>query len=256
MKNLTILTFVLLLSGVLFARQPGKEFYQLKVYTLVSEAQEATVDKYLKDAYLPALHRADIKTVGVFKNIKTATDTTRKIYVLIPFKSLNQFATIDATLAGDKKYLTAGSDYIDAAWDKAPFARIESTLLQAFSGMPVMDTPDLKGPRKNRVYELRSYESATEKLYVNKVEMFNVGEVTLFDKLGFNAVFYGEVLSGSKMPNLMYMTTFDDMASRDAHWDAFRVAPEWKELSSMPKYQKNVSKADIMLLYPTEYSDY
>ena len=42
------------------------------------------------------------------------------------------------------------------------------------------------------------------------------GEIILFDRLDFNAVFYGEVISGSKMPNLMYMTTFDNQESRDA----------------------------------------
>jgi hypothetical protein len=35
------------------------------------------------------------------------------------------------------------------------------------------------------------------------------GEVPLFVRLGFNAVFYGEVIVGSHMPNLMYMTTFE-----------------------------------------------
>ena len=78
----------------------------------------------------------------------------------------------------------------------------------------------------------------------------------LFDRLDFNAVFYGEVISGSIMPNLMYMTTFSNQESREAHWDAFREAPEWKELVAMPKYQNNVSHADLYFLYPTAYSDY
>ena len=87
--------------------------------------------------------------------------------------------------------------------------------------------------------------------------MFNAGgEVVLFEELGFNAVFYAEVLSGDKMPNLMYMTTFKNQESRDEHWKAFGSAPKWKEISSMPKYQNNVSHIDRMYLYPTEYSDY
>ncbi|MFK7920761.1 MAG: NIPSNAP family protein, partial [Bacteroidia bacterium] len=115
----------------------------------------------------------------------------------------------------------------------------------------------VEGTRAERVYELRSYESATEDLYRRKVDMFNAGgEVTLFDDLGFNAVFYAEVLSGDKMPNLMYMTTFSDMESRDAHWKAFVASPVWEKLKAMDKYQNTVSHADIMLLFPTEYSDY
>jgi hypothetical protein len=106
------------------------------------------------------------------------------------------------------------------------------------------------------VYELRSYEGHTEKIYQNKVKMFNDGdEVGLFKRLGFNAVFYGEVLSGSRMPNLMYMTTFESKEERDAHWKAFSADPQWKTLSAMPEYQKNVSKNVQIFLRPTQYSD-
>jgi len=58
------------------------------------------------------------------------------------------------------------------------------------------------------------------------------------------------------MPNLMYMTTFENMDERTKHWDAFKNDTEWKRLSGLPEYQHNVSKADIMLLRVAEYSDF
>jgi len=120
-----------------------------------------------------------------------------------------------------------------------------------------MELPKLNGPKKERVYELRSYESATEKIFENKVKMFNEGdEIGLFKRLNFNAVFYSRVLSGSKMPNLMYMTTFENKADRDAHWKNFSADPYWKKLSSMEEYQHNVSHIDIYFLQPAEYSDF
>src|SRR5690606_23190700 len=137
-----------------------------------------------------------------------------------------------------------------------PYHRIETILIQAFPKSPIFNIPKLQGNRKDRVYELRSYEGPTEKLYKNKVEMFNLGdEIGLFKRLGFNAVFYGEVLAGSKMPNLMYLTTFENMVSREEHWKAFNNDPYWKKLSSSPNYQHNVSHADIVFLRPTDYSD-
>ena len=91
----------------------------------------------------------------------------------------------------------------------------------------------------------------------NKVQMFNEGgEIDLFKKLEFNAVFYADVLSGSRMPNLIYMTSFENMAARDTHWKSFVDAPEWKRLSSLPEYQHNVSKADIILMHAAAYSDF
>ena len=87
--------------------------------------------------------------------------------------------------------------------------------------------------------------------------MFNEGgEIKLFKSLDFNAVFYAEVISGSTMPNLMYLTTFADMTAHDAHWNAFRDHPDWKKLSAKSEYQHTVSKSVKLLLYPTDYSDF
>ena len=153
--------------------------------------------------------------------------------------------------------MAAGADYLNAGYKQAPYVRIESVLLKAFADHPMMTTPVFNSPRANRVYELRSYGSATEAIYRNKVDMFNAGgETKLFDRLAFNPVFYGEVISGAKMPNLMYMTSFADQESRDVHWKAFSASPEWKELTAMEKYKNNVSHIDITFLYPTDYSDY
>lgn len=236
---------------------PSREFYQLKTYILNTEQQVKTTDKFLKEAYLPGLKKLGIKNIGVFKPKPNATDTLKKIIVLIPFSSLSQFLGFEEKLAKDKTYLAAGGDYLNATYKQAPYARIESVLLKAFSDHPFMTTPALNSPRANRVYELRSYESATEAIYKNKVDMFNAGgEVKLFERLAFNPVFYGEVISGAKMPNLMYMTTFADQESRDAHWKAFVGSPEWKGLIAMEKYKNNISHMVITFLYPTEYSDY
>ena len=42
----------------------SREFYQLKTYILNSEQQVQTTDKYLKEAYLPALKNWALKTSG------------------------------------------------------------------------------------------------------------------------------------------------------------------------------------------------
>ncbi len=234
-----------------------REFYQLKIYTFDTEEQLTTTDKYLKEAYLPALKRLNIKNIGVFKLRPIENDTVKKIFVLIPFSSLAQFETLENGLIKDQIYMEKGKDYISASFENPPYKRIESVLMKAFENMPVMKITPLDGPREDRIYELRSYQSPTEAYFSNKLEMFNNGgEIKLFEKLQFNAVFYGEVISGSIMPNLMYMTTFQNQISRDEHWKNFVDSPEWKELSAVEKYKNNVSHIDITFIYPTEYSDY
>lgn len=255
--NLLIAVFLLVGSGSstdLFGQSKKRSFYQLTIYHLQNKEQETVVDEYLKNAFVPAMHRQGIKTIGVFKPADTVKD--RRIYVLTPYKTVKHFADITNKLESDRTYLTAGKQYLDAPYTKPPYKRLETILISAFTAMPHLQVPVFKNAPQKRVYELRSYEGATEKIFKNKVHMFNEGgEVSLFNRLGFNAVFYGEILAGSRMPNLMYMTSFEDKASRDEHWKAFGADAEWKKLSADPFYKNNVSKIDITFLHPTDYSD-
>lgn len=235
----------------------SRDYYQVQVFRLNGKAQEEKVDHFLKDAYLPALHKAGIEKIGVFKPIETDTTSGKRVYVWIPFKSLNHFAEIQDKLANDQQYQNAGMDFLGAPFDQVPFLRKESILLKAFPDAPNYFIPNYTTPRSERIYELRSYEAPTENLFRQKVKMFNEGgEIKLFKKLEFNVVFNAEVISGSTMPNLMYLSTFASMPEHDAHWKAFGGHPEWKKLSGMEEYKNTVSKAVILLLHPTDYSDF
>jgi hypothetical protein len=123
--------------------------------------------------------------------------------------------------------------------------------------MPEFRVPAYTTAPAERIYELRSYESTTEAKADKKIQMFNEGgEIAIFESIGANAVFYGEVLLGSLKPRLMYMTTYADMKSHDDHWNAFRNSDGWKKLSAMDEYKNTVSKANPYLLHPTSYSDF
>ena len=236
---------------------PKKEMYQLTVYHFTNTAQETVLNNYLKNALLPALHRYGYKNIGVFSLIANDTAVVKTMYVYVPVKDLEDHLAIASKLTKDSKYQKEGATYINALYTDAAYTRMEVILLKAFSSAPQMKLPKLTAAKNERVYELRSYESATEKIFANKVYMFNEGgEIDLFKRLNFNAVFYAEVIAGSHMPNLMYMTSFENKTDRDAHWKNFVDSPEWKKLSTLPQYQNNVSHIDIMLLQPMEYSDF
>ncbi len=236
------------------AAKPKSSYYQLKVYHFQTTQQEMAIDQYLKDAYIPALHRLGFAQIGVFKPIENKKTDDKLIYVLSTANDLEKFAKLDLQLLQDEQYMEEGKTYLDAPHDSPPFARVESIFMKAFTGMPEMLTPKLNGNKDQRVYELRSYEGPTEKLSANKISMFNNGEIEIFKNLNFNAVFYGQVIAGSTMPNLMYLTCFENMADREAHWKAF--GPPYKEMSELPQYQNNVSKNVTILCTPTSYSDF
>lgn len=262
MRKLTAALALIVLIAPLFqswitVKDLKREFYQLTAYHFANADQEKIIDNYLQNALLPALHRMNVKNIGVFKDHSNDTIADKKLYVLMPISSMDEIVKINSKLTGDKEYNSAGAGYLNAVYTAPPYSRKETILLQAFALAPKLHLPNLNGARKDRVYELRSYESATEKIFQNKVQMFNEGdEIGLFERLNFNATFYGEVVAGGKMPNLMYMTCHENKTVRDANWKAFVDDPYWKKLSGLPEYQHNVSHIDISFLYPTEYSDY
>jgi len=228
-------------------------YYQIKIYHIKTSDQEKVLDSFLKAAYIPALHKAGIPKVGVFK-LREPDTSGQKVYVFIPFKTWNDMLKTDAKLNEDLDFQNSGKFYMEAPYNNAPYIRIETLFLKAFAGMPMPEVPQLKGNKSDRVYELRSYESPTEKMGLNKIGMFNDREMSMFTQLKMNPVFYGQVLAGSRMPNLMYMTSYENKAERDKLWASFGEV--YKSIRDLPQYLNNISHIQIFFLYPSNYSDF
>ena len=84
--------------------------------------------------------------------------------------------------------------------------------------------------------------------------MFNSGEIQIMRDVGLAPVFYGEVLIGDDVPNLMYMTSASDQKAHDEHWAAFRTHPDWLSMKTDAKYKDTVSKNTKLFLVPAPYS--
>jgi NIPSNAP len=226
-----------------------QQWYELRTYLFANDAQRQLTGAYLEQAYLPALNRAGVKDVGVFSEI----EGEGKTFLLIPFNSIETFTGINEKLAHDATYLSAGVAYLAAPPSSPAYDRIESSLLRAFAHMPQIEVPE----KKERIFELRRYESPSESAGQKKIEMFNeAGEIDIFKKAGARPVFFGETMIGARRPNLTYMLCFDDMAAHDVHWKAFGSDPEWKRISTMPEYTdaKLISKIVRIFLTPAVYS--
>lgn len=247
---------VFLISSSFITARAQQYYYELRIYHYNKLEQGELLDNYFHNAFIPSMHKLGIKT-GAFKPVGNDTAIDKKLYIFIPYKSLNEWQKTEQRLKRNALYQNAASGYFNALHSNPPYSRIETIFMRAFKDMPSFAIPALKSPKDERIYELRSYQSATEKIFQNKVHMFNQGgEIKLFEKLGFNAVFYGEVIFGAQMPNLVYMTSFENKKERDEHWKTFGNHPEWKKLSALPLYQNNVSKIDIIFLHSLSYSDF
>lgn len=259
MKKLITLLLLLSVYGLQAqsSRVKGNHFFELKVYEYKTAAQEALIDGYLSQAFIPFMHSKGIEHIGVFTGRANDTSKVKKLYVLVPYKTLSQIPALNKALFADKMVAEKGDAYLNATSEAPAYDRIVTSIMEGFRLAPSLMLPKLSSSVEDKVYELRSYESASEKKYWKKVEMFNEGgEIDIFSRLNFNPVFYAEVISGPTTPNLMYMTSFENMKDRDAHWVSFRDDPQWKALSAKKEYEKTVSKNVTLFLKAKSYSDF
>ncbi|GIW80830.1 MAG: hypothetical protein KatS3mg105_2637 [Gemmatales bacterium] len=235
--------------------QPKKvrqEFYELRVYRLVASEKKKLLDTYLQAALIPALNRLGIDRVGVFNEMKPKQQPS--VYVLVPYRDLDVLGELRDKLIEDREYQKAARPYLSLPATEAPYARIESRLMRAFAGMPVMELPPESKAKKPRMFEVRIYESRNEESARLKVEMFNEGEIQLMRDVKLGPVFYGETLISNDVPNLTYMLSAPDMKSHQEHWQAFRQSPIWQKMKNIPKYKDTVSKITSVYLLPAGYS--
>ncbi|MFO7902504.1 MAG: NIPSNAP family protein [Pirellulaceae bacterium] len=232
-----------------------REFYELRLYQIPSAEMHQVIDGYLRNALVPALGRMGIQRIGVFTQIAQEDQAEdHSIFVLIPCQSLEMVARQRDLLAADEQYLAAAETYYAQPKDQPAYRRINSRLLRAFLGMPVMELPPETAKDQPRIFELRIYESHNEDAARRKVEMFNQGEIQLMRDVGLGPVMYGETLIGDNVPNLTYMLSASDMEAHEAHWKTFIDHPEWKRMKEIERYQGTVSNITNYFLEPTEYS--
>ena len=110
------------------------------------------------------------------------------LFALTPFASAAPFLALEDTFAKDAEYQAAAAPYADATAADPAYVRQETWLLQAFPTFPRVELPPQTAAKAPRIFELRIYESASEKAHLKKVEMFEkLGEIAIFKRTGLVA---------------------------------------------------------------------
>ncbi|MEY4279002.1 MAG: hypothetical protein RL377_1006 [Bacteroidota bacterium] len=239
------------------SKTSSREFYLIQIYHCNNAQQIQGVDAYLQNTYLPYLHKSGIKKVGVFAPLVNDTATDKKLYVWMPISSLKVLDHLDQGIEALDPFVKNSIVDLEFADSSLPYNRIERIITKSFKFQTQFEKTTSLTKSPDRIYEYRSYESPTENAHLRKVHMFNEGgEITLFKRLNFNAIFYSKVIAGDRMPNLIYMTSFNNMEDRDAHWKAFVASPEWQSISNMPKYAKAINRNETVLMTARNYADF
>jgi len=239
------------------ATEPGTaarpQVLELRRYRLRSGALAARFAAYAKDALVPALGRAGLAPIGAW-NVAMGPDSPT-VHLLLPHPDAGSVVTLDARLEGDAEYRKAAASSLALPPADPPFLSCDSSLHAAVATMPGVEKPSGPTAGKDRVFELRTYRSATEAASRRKIEMFEAGgELALFRRVGLNTVFFGRDLVGGGLPSLTYMVVFADAVAREKAWAAFRDHPEWVKMRDDPRYADTVSNIDSSLLRPMDYS--
>jgi hypothetical protein len=204
----------------------SRAILELRYFHLRSGRQVEKTTAYLQHGLVPAADRAGIRPFGCF-NALIAPDSPFML-TLASYPSMAAFDTAREKLAADKEFQAASDEYNTIG--ELSYIRMESSLLSAFPSYPSVTPPPAAEKPAARVFEIRTYESPTDKGLARKIKMFGEGEFDIFRRLHMLPVFAGQTIVGAHMPNLTYMLAFDDLAAREKCWNAFSADPEWQKL--------------------------
>jgi NIPSNAP len=228
--------FIPAAGGVALGAQPAvppsRATIEITYYKLRNGAdnQRQRLSQFLEHNYVPAIQRVGAGPIGVFAN--SIGPDGPFLMLVTQFPSMAGFEQCRDKLSADSDFAKA----LDAfnAQPGLSYERGERMLLRAFEGMPRIEVPPGDSKRPARIFEVRMYESNNLSTLRRKLNMFNSGEMGVFKRLGMQPVFFGEMIVGPKLPNLVYMLSFDDLAAREKAWRAFGGDPEWKKLRETP----------------------
>ena len=226
---------------------PKKQIYEWRIYTLTGEGD--ALDAFFEGTLIPAYNRYNV-SVGAFSLYPSAEREQR--YLLFVYPDFQTYNKVRQIIWNDADFLNAARPFFEATAPNPVYSEYETYLCEAFDKIPEMRKPD----NNRSLFEYRCYHSPNEEANLRKIKMFNVEEIELFDKTGINSVCYGEVLAGSRMPALIYLTWFKDEATRNSAWDAFKNHPDWERMRNDPQYKHTATNNQVQLLSPMAYSQF
>jgi hypothetical protein len=227
-----------------------KQIYEWRIYTLTGNNTEI-LDDFFEKSLIPAYNRHNI-SVGAFSPYNLNPEEGDQRYLLFVYPDLKTYNQIRQDIWNDDEFLKNATPYFETTAPNPAYSVYETYLSEAFDGMPEMRIPD----KSRTLFEYRNYWSPNEDANFRKINMFNVEEIDLFDKVGIHSVFYGEVLAGTRMPALIYLAWFEDEETRNKAWSTFRVHPEWIEMRDRPEYKYTATNNQVKLLSPMSYSQF
>ena len=237
------------LMGAHHEKNENTQYIEWIHFDVLNNARRGDLEKFLETVVVPGLNKLGCQPIGVFRGMYGLRGSD--VFMLVPHPTIESFLTAWDRLAETPEYQEAANTQMDTPLYK----RMECSLISAFSHMPTVEVPSAIKGEKDRIFEMRTYESHNRLKGTLKIEMFNEGgEIDIFRKSGLHPIFFGKTLSGPLMPNLTYMIGFKNTEEQIENWARFRSSPAWTKLKADPRYKQTVSAITKNILVPTKFS--
>ena len=237
--------------GLAVAAPEKRRVFVLEQYFMKQGTQPARMHDYVSKAALPALSKVH-SGPKIFLDSLLAPHMPQ-VAVIIGFQSVDELWSVREKLLSDRELSKAAEEWESGS--EQPYEHLSTSLLEATGYCPEL-TNDREPRKTSRIFELRTYHSPTWRQLRALHERFAGPEIKIFHRVGVHPILYTSTMIGQNMPNLTYVTPFEDLAAREKAWNAFGADPEWQKVrkESIDRHGQISSVIQISLYRSTAYS--
>lgn len=228
----------------------ARPYYEFRFHRMTQGDRPRRLHEFFRQHVLPLIQKHKLGPAGFF-DVALGPDTPAVVSMLT-FSSLAEREEIGPRVMTDPDFQKALAELESAA--EPPIIGIDSFLIRATPYSPPVAAAAAE--QKPRLLELRIYHSPTQRQLAALHERFGGPEIKIFHRTGVHPVLYGDMVIGRDMPNLVYLTPFENLAAREKAWAAFGADPEWQKVreESIKKSGQIVSNVSVIMLRAAPYS--
>lgn len=242
-----------MLTSTGFGASPAEKrrVFVLEQYFLKNGTQRGRFDEYCGKVVIPALKKVH-SGPKIFLEALAAPHMPQ-VAMIAGFQSLEEMQDVHSKMLADKEWKQGFEN-----WENNPEPPYEHSSIILLEATPYCQEikPDPEPRKTSRIFELRVYHSPTWRQLQALHERFSGPEIKIFHRVGVKPILYSSTMIGPNMPNLTYVTPFENLAAREKAWDAFGADPEWAKVrqESIDRHGQISSVIQISLYRATAYS--
>jgi hypothetical protein len=205
--------------------QDDQRYYEMTLFQMRNGDQVTRMDAWAATTLVPLMRSHGFGPSAFFK--LAIGDNTPQLMQVVEYASARDAVELPQRLKADVSYREALAELEQGLIP--PYDKAQSSLLRATRYSPPL-AEAVGQARMPRIMEYRLYQSPTERQLQALHERFEGPEIPLFHKSGIFPILYGESVFGLDRPNLVYVTPFENLQTREQAWTTFRTDPEWQRV--------------------------